>query len=83
MVVTFAVYLLAAMAERKTRFTAPNFLKSPYFYAFLAIFVLAMDFWRWNKKPSLLLGFPSWVIYFIGLSAAQTIVAWVMVKGKK
>ncbi len=72
MVVTFAGYLAVTALEGRLRMELPTFLRSPFFYGFLAIFVLAMDFWRWHAAPGLVLGYPDWVIYFIGLSAAQT-----------
>ena len=75
---TFGSYLLVAAVER-LRAGEPlpwprEFLRSPYTWALLAIFVLAMDFWRWSQTPSLVFGWPSWIFYFVLLSAAQTVV---------
>ncbi len=72
MLVTFGVYLVIAVWDRHPEMRWPGFLKSPYFYGFLAIFTLGMDFWRWHVKPALIFGFPDWVVYFIGLSILQT-----------
>lgn len=82
MVVTFAVYLFVTAWENHSRFTVPGFLKSPFFYAFLALFVLAMDFWRWGMRPALILGFPGWVVYFIGLSVLQTFLGFLLLRKK-
>jgi hypothetical protein len=43
------------------------------------IFMLAMDFWAWNKVLPIFWGIPLWMFYFMGLSAVQTVatVAWV------
>ena len=88
LVLTFGSYLLVAAAER-LRAGAPlpwprAFLSSPYAWALLAIFVLAMDFWRWGQVPSLVFGWPSWIFYFVLLSAAQTVVMalWSRERGK-
>ncbi len=78
----FGVYLLVALFEKRSSVTVPDFLKSPYFYGFLMIFILAMDFWRWHAIPKLLFGFPGWVIYFIFLSVAQTLLSWIMLRKK-
>ena len=40
---------------------------------FGAIFVLAQDFWRWGEMGPVVLGMPTWCWYFLGLSAAQTL----------
>jgi len=80
MIVTFGVYIIVSALERRPVFEVPAFLKSPYFYGFLAIFILAMDFWRWGKPSGLVFGFPAWVVYFIGLSVAQTALAYFWVR---
>ncbi len=69
--VAFLVYVGCALLENRPALTLPPFLKSPFFYGFLVIFLLAMDFWRWGGNPRLVGGFPDWVLYFIGLSVAQ------------
>jgi len=75
---TFGSYLVVAAAERLAAgqpLPWPKaFFSSPYTWALLAVFVLAMDFWRWGKIPSLVLGWPSWILYFLLLSAAQTVI---------
>ena len=76
----FGAYLLVAFFEKRPSITVPDFLKSPYFYGFLLIFILAMDFWRWHRAPRLCFGFPNWVIYFILLSMGQTLLSWILIK---
>ncbi len=78
--VTFGSYLVIAGLENREIPIFPGFLKSPFFYAFLAIFVAAMDFWRWGSRPVLWLGFPSWLYYFLALSALQMGVTWLLFK---
>lgn len=83
MLVTFVVYILAALGDKHPGLVIPGFLKNFYFYAFLAVFILAMDFWRWHATPRLILGFPDWLIYFVALSALQTGLTWMLIKRKK
>jgi len=75
---TFGSYLLVAALERlinKQALAWPTaFLRSPYTWAFLAIFILAIDWYRWGKTPTLLLGWPTWIIHFLVLSAVQTVI---------
>jgi SSS family solute:Na+ symporter len=51
-----------------------------YCLGFLLIFILAMDFWRWNEIGSLWFGLPSWAWYFVFLSAAQTVLMYFWMK---
>jgi len=74
--VSFGAYLAVAALSRPSLKPLLRLLKSPFLYAFSAIFVLALDFWRWNQTPSLVWGWPSWLFYFWGLSAAQMGTAW-------
>ncbi len=37
------------------------------------IFVAAQDFWRWGRVGDIVLGWPTWAWYFVGLSALQTL----------
>lgn len=46
------------------------------FTLFFAIFVAAMDFWRWGEVGELLWGWPTWAWYFVGLSIAQSLITW-------
>ena len=75
---TFGSYLAAAAWEKRKITALPEFLKSPFFYAFLAIFLAAMDFWRWNARPVLWLGLPAWVYYFLALSTLQMGGTWLL-----
>ena len=83
MLVTFVVYVLAALGDKHPGLAVPGFLKNIYFYGFLGIFILAMDFWRWHTTPTLIFGFPDWLVYFVALSALQTSLAWMLIKRKK
>jgi len=51
-----------------------------YTLAFGAIFLLAQDYWRWGEVGPLVLGVPAWCWYFVGLSAAQMLLAQRMVR---
>jgi SSS family solute:Na+ symporter len=78
MIITFSGYLIthAVWLWKKNRLTitAPQWLSEPYFWLFGGIFVLAMDFWAWGKVEPTIWGIPLWVLYFVILSALQTIV---------
>jgi hypothetical protein len=52
----------------------PVWLLDVHGWLLLAIFLLAMDFWAWNRVQPAFLGLPLWVGYFIVLSALQTAV---------
>ena len=78
----FAAYLVfVPNADRSVRYAA-SLVKSPYFLSFIALFVLAMDFWRWDETPVLVFGWPSWVIYFLCLSAAQIVLSRMWTRSK-
>jgi SSS family solute:Na+ symporter len=76
MIVTFSIYLIthAVMLSKENGFkiAIPRWLFDPYFWLFAGIFVLAMDFWAWDKVGPTIRGIPLWVGYFIILSALQT-----------
>jgi SSS family solute:Na+ symporter len=78
MAVTFAVYgavhawCTAGDADASTPELA--WLRDPYLYRFLIIFVLAMDVWSWNRVEPIVFGIPAWMFYFVALSAIQTVV---------
>ena len=76
---TFGSYLLVSGVEKR-RAGQPlglpkAFPASPYAWAFVALFLLGTDWWRWGRTPSLVWGWPSWIFYFLVLSAVQT---WLM-----
>lgn len=78
MLVTFGVYLsahgLILWKEGSLTMRRPGWLNDPYFYALSAIFILAMDFWAWEREGPFVFGVPIWVGYFVCLSAFQTLV---------
>ena len=81
MVLTFGTYLGIAGAGRLRqglKLVWPvSFLKSPFTWSFLFIFVLAMDWWQWGRTPYLIWGWPAWIFYFLFLSGLQT---WIMAR---
>ncbi len=76
MIVTIAAYLIPALIERRDFSGLAAATRSPYLWAFLGLFVAAMDFWRWNATPGLIFGWPSWLYYFLALSAVQMVLMW-------
>jgi SSS family solute:Na+ symporter len=78
MVVTFGVYLtthiLMSWLDKDFTIQIPRWIFDRYIWIFLGIFILAMDFWAWEKSVPLFWGIPVWVGYFVLLSALQTIV---------
>ncbi len=78
MALTFGVYLGVhglLLARQKTfALRMPAWLASGHAWLLLAIFLLAMDFWAWDRVQPVLLGIPLWAGYFVGLSALQTAV---------
>jgi SSS family solute:Na+ symporter len=77
MVVTFGVYLATHAAlsgcSGKIALKRPGWIGNRYVYLFGAIFILAMDYWAWNKAQPLLAGIPAWIGLFVLLSAVQTV----------
>jgi SSS family solute:Na+ symporter len=53
-----------------------------YAAGFGLIFILAIDFWRWNHIGPLWFGLPGWAWYFVGLSAIQTVLMIFWVRNK-
>ena len=86
MLVAFGVYLfvhlLLRMKEGHLSFRAPVWLTDRYFLMLMGIFVLAMDFWAWESKRPMIMGFPIWMGYFILLSAAQMAVVACMIRNE-
>jgi hypothetical protein len=78
MIVTFSVYLVTYTVllwkENRLRISAPTWLMNPYFWLLAGIFILAMDFWAWEKVEPTFWSIPLWVGYFVILSALQTVV---------
>ncbi len=78
MAVTFAVYLAVhafmAFKEKRLSIGIPAWLQSRYLYLLTGIFLLAIDFWAWDKPGPMVGGIPAWIFYFILLSGLQTAV---------
>ena len=78
MIITFSVYIIAHAVllckENRLKIFAPEWLTNSYFWLLAGIFVLAMDFWAWEKVQPTFWGIPIWIGYFVGLSALQTVV---------
>ena len=84
MLVTFTVYLITHLAllwkQKALVFQTPAWLLDPYFYLISCVFILAMDFWAWGKVHPMFCGLPGWAVYFIILSAIQTLLMVLMVR---
>jgi SSS family solute:Na+ symporter len=78
MLVSFGVYLgVHAVLHRRPQDLRPGlppWLRDPCVYLQAGIFILAMDFWAWDRVYPVFMGVPAWMGYFIGLSGLQTIV---------
>ena len=78
MLVSFGVYLgvhaLLGGWPRTLGSGTPAWLRDPCVYLQAGIFIMAMDFWAWERVHPVILGVPAWIGYFIGLSALQTVV---------
>ena len=74
-VLAFAVYFVVSFTRGKggVGILLPSRRTMLFSLLFLSLFVLAIDWWWWNDSASYLWGFPFWVIYFIILSAIQTL----------
>jgi SSS family solute:Na+ symporter len=77
MIATFCVYLgihgLLAWRTHMFRRTFPAWIFDPYLYGALVIFALALDFWAWDSIQPQWCGIPLCVMYFVVLSAMQTL----------
>jgi SSS family solute:Na+ symporter len=84
MLTAFAAYLLPHfwLTWRKHAINLfwPAWLRTPYTFLLLAIFVLSIDVWSWGRTHPIWAGIPSWIWYFVGLSALQTAVMAAMVR---
>jgi len=84
MIVAFAVYILMhgvlLWREGELTLAIPRWLRNPYTYLFLGIFLLSLDFWAWGTTRPQWAGIPLWLGYFVLLSAAQTIFMAFMVR---
>ncbi len=80
MVCSTGVYLTVHLLTGPASFVAITRAQAGFILSFAAIFVLAMDFWRWGESGTLLLGLPLWCWYFVGLSAAQMLLTWLLLR---
>ncbi len=78
MVSATVVYLVVHFLTGPVGLPAISSTHRGFILAFSAIFLLAMDFWRWNETGALVLGLPLWCWYFVGLSALQTVLTRLM-----
>jgi len=83
-IITFSVYLITHIfllwREKALHIYIPEWLYDRYFWLLFGIFLLAMDFWAWNKVEPVFFGIPLWVGYFIILSALQTMIMIFLIK---
>ncbi|RLB98993.1 MAG: sodium:solute symporter family protein [Deltaproteobacteria bacterium] len=68
----FGVYLASHWLLVRPTSLAPAWLRDPYFWMLTALFILAMDFWAWERIGPLAGGLPAWIGYFVLLSIGQT-----------
>ncbi len=77
MIVAFGAYLIVhgylRWQAKDQKWAIPGWLTNPYFYIMSSIFILAMDFWAWEKVQPVVWGVPVWMLYFILLSGLQSI----------
>jgi len=45
-----------------------NKMKIVYFFIFIILFTLSLDFWGWNQSKPLILGLPFWIYYLLFLT---------------
>ena len=78
MLITFGVYLIAhaymQWRQNELNIYLPGWIHDCYAWVLLGIFILAMDFWAWDKIGPVFCRIPLWVGYFVVLSALQTVV---------
>jgi SSS family solute:Na+ symporter len=86
MMITFAVYLsthaILLWRQKALEIHLPQWLFDRHVWVFLGVFILAMDFWAWEKTGPLFWGIPMWAGYFVVLSTLQTIAMVYLVRNK-
>ncbi|WP_040897096.1 hypothetical protein [Xenococcus sp. PCC 7305] len=54
---------------------------SSWFFCFTLLFLLALDFWAWQRDIVIGLGYlPDWIFYFVGLQLALALALFVFTK---
>ena len=83
MLTAFTAYLLPygflRWREDAFEIRLPDWLRNPYTYLLLLIFIMGIDFWAWGKVYPIIGGMPGWTWYFVGLSILQMIVMGIMI----
>ena len=69
----YAFFPIMLWREKSLQIYLPQWIYNPYVWILMGVFILAMDFWAWNKIGMLFWGIPRWVGYFVVLSTLQTI----------
>ena len=84
MLAAFSTYLvphiLLDLKRDPLALRIPQWLRTPYTYLFVGIFLLGIDVWAWGAIEPIFLGIPGWIWYFIGLSALQVVVMLFLVR---
>ena len=74
---TFLIYvsthLMLLGRAGRLHLYVPKWATNRYVYWMVALFILGMDFWAWDRIKPLFLGIPGWIGFFVFLSALQTI----------
>ncbi|MDZ7815532.1 MAG: sodium:solute symporter family protein [Planctomycetota bacterium] len=50
---------------------------------FAIVFAAAHDFWQWDSTTPGPFGLPAWTLWFVALSAAQTVLMWLWMRGDR
>lgn len=79
----FGAYLMSHWLLVRPASLAPAWLGDPYFWWLTALFVLAMDFWAWDRIGTLVGGLPLWIAYFVLLSIGQTVLMYRWVRADR
>ncbi|MDH7517031.1 MAG: hypothetical protein QHH19_01610 [Candidatus Thermoplasmatota archaeon] len=57
--------------------TKKNFV---WYFLFIGLFLLSLDFWAWNTSKPLILGLPFWVWYLLVLTLSLSLMFYVFTR---
>lgn len=58
----------------KLPFWMPRKSNILWYFLFILIFILSLDYWQWNVHNPLVYGLPLWIIYFLILTILTSFV---------